>query len=170
MCSFTDWRTYVAVFLNCNINTLTIENNLNTSFTLAASSPHLRKLQKELRGGVKSFGTGIAWERVFFHTLWNTLSKCQTPCPCSMSRMWGYGRCQSTVWHKKKALPSPTTLALSLVTASRDRFQPASPLWSCEDIFSPWMSDRRIKSCSPRWVTMQVNLINAITELATKSY
>ena len=79
----------------------------------------------------------------------NTLSKCQTPCPCSVGRMWGYGRCQNTVWQKKKALPSPTTLALCPVAASLCRFQPASSLWSCRDIFSLWMPDRQIKTCSP---------------------
>lgn len=66
-----------------------------------------------------------------------------------MGWMWGYRWCQNTVWQKKKAVASPTILALSPVTASFCQFQTDSLLWSCEDIFSPWTSDRQIKHVPP---------------------
>lgn len=53
-----------------------------------------------------------------------TFSNCQTACPFSER----FASCQNTVWHKKKALPNLTTLALCLVTASLCQFEPVSQL------------------------------------------
>lgn len=67
----------------------------------------------------------------------------QMPVSVSVS-MSGYRRCQNTVWHQKKGLPSPTTLAFCPFPSSRCQFQSASPLWICEDILSRWMADWQI--------------------------
>lgn len=95
-----------------------------------------------LGGGVKSLGIGETWEGwggFFLHSsiLW------QMPVSVCVS-MSGYRRCQSTFWHQKKGLPSPTTLAHCPFPSNRCQFQSASPLWICEDIFSQWMADWQI--------------------------
>lgn len=147
------------------------EHIFHQRFQLTA--PH--NATEVLRGGVKSLGVGEAWERKSFFfllptTLCDTLNECQTLCPCSVGRMWGYGWCQNSVWHEKKALPSPTTLALCqslLVVAGFSQllgFEAAKTFSPRERLTG------KIKTCSPYWATTQVNLINAITGLATKSY
>lgn len=68
---------------------------------------------------------------------------------------------------KRKHFPVPLHWLAAQSPLAFAGFSQLSPLWSYEDIFSPWTPDRQIKTRHPCWVTMQVNLINAITVLVT---
>lgn len=156
--------------------TLTRVKDLNTSSTSAFSSLHHKTLQKNWGVGSKVWGLeNHERGRAFFFFF--------TPLLCVIP--WTNARlCVRAPW----AQCEDTAGAKTVFGTKRKHF-PTPLLWhsaqsplvvagfsqhlgfKAAKTFSP--RERltgKIKTCSPYWATMQVNLINAITGLVTKSY
>lgn len=131
---------------------------------------------EELRGGVKSLGVGEPWERKSFFFFFTPL-RCVIPWTnARLCVRAPWAQCEDTAGAKtvfgtkRKHFPTPLlwhSAQSPLVVAGFSQhlgFKAAKTFSPRERLTG------KIKTCSPYWATMQVNLINAITGLVTKSY